>query len=149
MIPGRSVLVAPVSFHHGAVGFIGLQLRFERILFDGLRWPVAFVQRLGENVQRMRHPACVILPHRINRPEMVRRQHATQARDWAGSPGPGLVSVLNPKAPPWRVSRYQNDGATYSYGPVIFTPLGPTVVVLPAADEIDGFGHSNSCKISR
>src|SRR5579859_5949898 len=66
-----------------------------------------------------------------------------------GIAGPGLVSVLNPNAPPCRVSTYQNTGGTYSYGPVIFTPLGPTVVFLPAADEIEGFGQSSSCRIPR
>src|ERR1035437_455381 len=74
----------------------------------------------------------------------MRRRLAT-----GGIAGPGLVSVLKPNAPPWRVSRYQNEGATYSYAPVIFTPLGPTVVVLPAADEIEGFGQSNSCRIPK
>src|ERR1039458_1676850 len=40
-------------------------------------------------------------------------------------------------------------GATYSYGPVIFTPLGPTVVSLFAAEETEGFGQSLSWKICR
>src|SRR4051812_6659154 len=61
-----------------------------------------------------------------------------------GMAGPGLVSVLKPNAPPCRLSTYQKDGATYSYGPVIFTPLGPTVVFLALAEEIAGFGHSTS-----
>src|SRR5580765_4112560 len=67
----------------------------------------------------------------------------------AGIAGPGLVSVLKPKAPPCRLSTYQNDGATYSYGPVIFTPLGPTLVVLAPAEEIAGFGHSTSFMICK
>src|SRR5271157_2159942 len=66
-----------------------------------------------------------------------------------GMAGPGLVSVLKPYAPPYFVSRYQNDGATYSYGPVIFTPLGPTVVALPEAEDTEGFGQSHSARISR
>src|SRR5689334_17234553 len=35
-----------------------------------------------------------------------------------GGAGPGLVSVLKPCAPPRVSSRYQYEGATYSYGPV-------------------------------
>lgn len=50
----------------------------------------------------------------------------------------GTGSILNPYAPRYFVSRYQKDGATYSYGPVIFTPLGPTVVALPEAEETEG-----------
>ena len=47
------------------------------------------------------------------------------------------------------MSRYQKDGATYSYGPVIFMPLCPTVVDLPEADETVGFGQSDSFRIRR
>src|SRR4051794_1617767 len=74
-----------------------------------------------------------------------------------GTAGPGLVSVLNPYPPPqppwlqlcgWLApseSCIQYAGATYSYGPLIFTPLSPvTVVGFAVADEITGFGHSSS-----
>src|SRR3954454_14548711 len=66
-----------------------------------------------------------------------------------GIAGPGLISVLKPNAPPWRVSTYQNNGETYSYGPVIFTPLGPTVVFRAPAEEMEGFGQSTSFMICK
>jgi hypothetical protein len=45
-------------------------------------------------------------------------------------------------------SAVQYDGATYSYGPLIFTPLPPvTVVVLAVADDTTGFGHRRSASI--
>src|SRR5205085_3420606 len=56
-----------------------------------------------------------------------------------GIAAPGLVSVLKPNAPPnlWR-SRYQYDGGTQSYGPVIFIPDGPLIddVACDAAEMI-------------
>ena len=56
-----------------------------------------------------------------------------------GTAAPGLVSVLYAQAPPWVLSCIQYPGGTQSYGPVIFTPLGPlTVVGLALADEIVG-----------
>src|SRR5581483_4341407 len=71
-----------------------------------------------------------------------------------GTAGPMLVSVLKPYAPPqppwlhfcssggsFGVS-VQYAGATYSYGPVIFTPLAPVIGVgLAVADDTTGFGH--------
>src|SRR5271155_663528 len=79
-----------------------------------------------------------------------------------GTAGPGLVSVLNPCAPPqppslhsagegWsRESASQYEGATYSYGPVIFTPLVPEEPAgLAVAEETIGFGHSACFSTSR
>src|SRR5579862_3486198 len=80
-----------------------------------------------------------------------------------GTAGPMLVSVLNPYAPPQPpglhslrlaspdgVSSSQYRGATYSYGPVIFTPLAPLMLLFcPVAEEITGFGHSSSFSIAR
>src|SRR5215470_3194218 len=73
-----------------------------------------------------------------------------------------LVSLLNPYAPPHppalqpcsatgrcgSVSQY--DGATYSYGPDIFTPLAPvTAAGFAVAEDTTGFGHSRSFSILR
>src|ERR1017187_3225096 len=66
-----------------------------------------------------------------------------------GGAGPGLVSVLNPCAPPRVVSAVQYDGATYSYGPVILTPVSPAGVFLAVAEDWYGFGHSTSLMMSR
>src|ERR1041384_5092294 len=57
-----------------------------------------------------------------------------------GGAGPGLVSVLNPCAPPALVSSSQYEGATYSYGPVILTPVSPAGVRFAVADDWYGFG---------
>src|SRR5437764_10222658 len=66
-----------------------------------------------------------------------------------GTAAPGLVSVLYAQAPPWVLSCIQYDGGTQSYGPVIFTPLGPVTVVDAAlADEMYGFGQCSCCNIS-
>src|ERR1019366_6931536 len=52
---------------------------------------IAFVEGLGEHVQRAGHTTGVVFPHRVNRPEMVRRQHAAQAcHGWDGRSETGL-----------------------------------------------------------
>src|ERR1700680_1081114 len=80
-----------------------------------------------------------------------------------GTAGRRLFSVLNPEAPPQPpgllclrsgcpcgVSSSQYSGATYSYGPVILTPLSPvTLVFLPVADETTGLGQNKSFSTSR
>ena len=50
MIPVEVYLSAVRIQFMAPMGFIGLQLRFQRLVFDRLRWPVAFVQRFGENI---------------------------------------------------------------------------------------------------
>src|SRR5579884_1290579 len=65
-----------------------------------------------------------------------------------GTAGPGLVSVLKPCAPPRSLSVSQYDGATYSYGPVIFTPVSPvTGVGRAVADDSYGFGQFSSFRM--
>ena len=50
--------------------------------------------------------------------------------------------MLKPQPPPRFVSCSQYDGGTQSYGPVIFTPLGPvTSVGASLADEMNGLGQ--------
>src|SRR5687768_6436981 len=59
-----------------------------------------------------------------------------------GMAGPGLVSVLNPNAPPCLRSSSQYCGGMYSYGPFIFTPEGPVIVLLSSeAEETTVFCH--------
>src|SRR3954462_8956124 len=67
-----------------------------------------------------------------------------------GTAGPGLISVANPNAPSCFVSVSQDDGGTYSYGPSIFTPLGPLTGpgVAVAFDTVGRF-HSTSRSMSR
>src|SRR5438128_11423820 len=63
----------------------------------------------------------------------------------SGIEAPALVSVLNPSAPPCARWSYQYDGGIQSYGPVIFTPVGPsTDDVSPDADARMGFGQRAS-----
>jgi hypothetical protein len=52
--------------------------------------------------------------------------------NWAPIP----VSVLKPKAPPGASGRYQYAGPTYSYGPAIFVPEDPDIVLSISLAEI-------------